>query len=252
MPGDEMKTKSRTAAVQTICNSDIIQGLIDDATTAENALQPITDDLTAIDEKTIRNEIKTALENYSIENDVDISGIKQIQWNAVLEYLYDNVIKGYNIDYRDILSLDTLCNVYMSICRNNQKSSSIYGFTLFIHVPYNTLKNNKYKDSNNTMVYIDITSNRVLDEHTREYYKRLYNTHNIIIVSNNIYRAICKKIQDDREHALTDKVEDGSVMSLALGKIENGWIESAKEKIQVEMLENYRLPSDLINKYSDN
>ena len=101
-------------------------------------------------------------------------------------------------------------------------------------------------------LYIDSVNNKVLDNIEIDIYKQLHKEAVIIKASKDIYTEIIKKIEQDRQHALTDKAENGSVMSLALGKIEYGWIESAKEKIQVEMLENYRLPTDLIDKYSDN
>ena len=112
---------------------------------------------------------------------------------------------------------------------------------------------NKYSTNKQLKdLYIDISNNKVLDEIEIDIYKQLHKESVIVKSSKDIYTDIIKKIESDREHALTDQAENGSVMSLALGKIQYGWIESAKEKIQVEMLENYRLPGDLLSKYSDN
>ena len=129
-----------------------------------------------------------------------------------------------------------------------QKTSTF--FSILTCIPYNTLL--RYKDTEQ-YTYIDIDNNYLeIDYHCIGKYRQKYNNHRIYVVSNTMYSSIVKKIVEDRQHALTDKVEDGSIPALALGKIEYGWIESQKEKVQVEMIQSYRLPKDILDKYSDN
>ena len=205
-------------------------------------------------ENFLKNQIESAREMYQDIYNVSVDKVSQRRFNHVLKYIYDNAIYPLNIDYRNIVLLNNLCNIYLNyICPVSNKSSSVYGFCIFIGIPYTSLINNKYSTNKQLKdLYIDISNNKVLDEIEIDIYKQLHKESVIVKSSKDIYTDIIKKIESDREHALTDQAENGSVMSLALGKIQYGWIESAKEKIQVEMLENYRLPGDLLSKYSDN
>ena len=208
----------------------------------------------AYTENFLKNQIENAIELYQDIYNIAVDKVSQRRFNHVLKYIYDNAIYPLNIDYRNIVLLNNLCNIYLNyVCPISNKSSSVYGFCIFIGIPYTSLINNKYSSNKQLKdLYIDISNNKVLDGIEIDIYKQLHKESIIIKSSKDIYTDIIKKIESDREHSLTDQAESGSVMSLALGKIQYGWIESAKEKIQVEMLENYRLPSDLLNKYSDN
>ena len=119
-----------------------------------------------------------------------------------------------------------------------------------INAPYSTIMGNSNKSYN---IYIDTTENIIVDNDIINFYRINHSNNNIISVSNDIYRSLRKMIDMDRQHGLTDKAENGSVMSLALGKIEYGWIEGKDKQLQAQILEQkYALPSDLIDKYSDN
>lgn len=235
------KTAVKTAAESSVINSGL---------TAQNSIETISE---AYTREYLQNVIETAIDAYAERYNIDVLNISQRQWNHTLKYIYENAIKPLKIDYRNVLVLNMLVDIYLSLTALYNKSSSVYGFCIYIGIPYTTLINNKYSSNNQIKdVYIDTTNNKVLDSIEVDIYKQLHDDCKIVKTSKDIYTDIIKKIQADREHSLTDKAENGSVMSLALGKIEFQWIESAKEKIQVEMLENYRLPSDLLNKYSDN
>ena len=203
-----------------------------------------------IDSKYIYNRFIDCINQYELDNNVSVLDLKQIRWNSVLEYIRIHVLECINIDIRNVENMSTICNIYLSICRIYNKTSSIYGYSLLTGIPYDTLK--RYKDIEH-YTYIDIDNNYMeIDYHSIGLYRKKHIGNRIYYISNNMYASIVKKIVDDRQHALTDKVEDGSIPALALGKIEYGWIESQKEKAQVEMIQSYRLPKDILNKYSDN
>ena len=214
------------------------------------AASPAVSEDIMIDSKYVYNRFIDCIEQYETEYNISISDIKQIRFNHVLEYIHIHVLECMNIDIRNTEVMNTICNIYLSICRMYNKTSSIYGYSILTGIPYNTLK--RYKDSEQ-YTYIDIDNNYLeIDYHSIGKYRQKYKKHRIYYISNTMYSSIVKKISEDREHALTDKVEDGSIPSLALGKIEFGWIESQKEKMQIEMVQSYRLPKDILDKYSDN
>ncbi len=229
--------------------------LIDTGLDTKNAVQANTEanteELTSIDNNYLINAIDTCIKDYEIENSVDIMSIKQLQFNHVLETICSRIIKPLRIDFKDIDSLYRIADIYLSICRKYNKTSSLYGYSIISNIPYSILNNNK--NNIRYSVYIDIDNNyRVIDSIGINLYRLTHKGNNVVELFNTDYIMLTKKILADREHALTDKTEDGSVMALALGKIEYTWIESAKEKIQVNIMEKYQLPSDLIDKYSDN
>lgn len=234
---------------------DIKTSLLNTGLDTENAIQTNTEadteELTSIDNNYLINAIDTCIKDYEIENSVDITSIKQLQFNHVLETICNRIIKPLRIDFKDIDTLYRIADIYISLCRKYNKTSSLYGYSIISNIPYSMLTNNT--SNNRYTVYIDIDNNyRVVDSIGINLYRMKHRNNNIIELSNSDYIMLTKKILADREHALTDKTEDGSVMALALGKIEYTWIESAKEKIQVNIMEKYQLPSDLLDKYSDN
>lgn len=245
--------KKRDTLVNVRAARNIVTSSGDDKniiTASENGIETISE---AYTREYLQNVIENAIDAYTERYNIDVLSISQRQWNHTLKYIYENAIKPLRIDYRNVIVLNMLVDIYLSLTALYNKSSSVYGFCIYIGIPYTTLINNKYSSNNQIKdVYIDTTNNKVLDSIEIDIYKQLHKESVIVKSSKDIYTDIIKKIESDREHALTDQAENGSVMSLALGKIQYGWIESAKEKIQVEMLENYRLPGDLLSKYSDN
>lgn len=227
--------------------------------TEENAVQTNTDGvqsdidgLQGIDKEYLKTRITEAIQDYETEENVDCKAIKQLQWNAVLEYIADTVIKPMRLNIKDSEVCMILAKIYLSICHQNLKSSSLYGYSILSCIPYSVLLNS---NKNNNYIYIDIDNDyRYIDSKAIALYRSVdkYKGNHIIKVFNDTYTGIAKMITEDREHCLTDKTEDGSIPSLALGKIEFGWIESAKEKIQVQEYEKYRLPSDIIKELTDN
>ena len=227
-------------------NISIIDSLKDD-------IKPIdkpTIDSMGLSDDYIRKRLEDGISQYETIYNVDVISISQRQYNHVLRYLYETVIKPMRIDYKNMSIINSICDSYIFFTSQHKKTTSINGFSILLGIPYTTLKNNKYTENNNVFIYIDIDKNIVVEEYTLESYRILNPNSRIISVPNHTFRSVCQKISADREQSLTDKTEDGSIMSLALGKIEFGWIESAKEKKQVEMMEKYVLPSDLLQKYS--
>lgn len=234
-------------------------GIID-SLTEENAVQAIVDGvqddidgLQGIDKDYLKTRISETIKDYETENGIDLFSMRQLVWNDVLQTIADRIIKPMQIDIRDIDIITGLCDTYISICHRYNKSTSVYGFSIMSCIPYNVLRHSSNTD--NYYTYIDIDNNyREINSKSIVLYRNSpkYINNHIIKVSNNVYYEIVKKISSDREHCLTDKTEDGSIPSLALGKIEFGWIESAKEKIQVEHYEKYRLPTDIIKELTDN
>ena len=200
----------------------------------------------------LKNNILDCISNYELENNISVLSIKQLQWNSVLETIAIRIIKPLHINFKDIDLLNTIADIYLSICRFYNKTSSLYGYSIISTIPYNTLisyRNNSEKNS----IYIDIdNNNRVINNKGLMQYRIKHNNNRIIELFNTDYIELAKRIAADREHALTDRTEEGSVMSLALGKIEFSWIESAKEKMQVETMQNYTLPQDILKEYSEN
>lgn len=225
-------------------------GTIDGATASENALDGVRDDISAIDKTYIENAVIDVLRDYETIYNVDIESLKQIRFNHVLQYISDRIIKPLKIDYRNPYILYSISEVYISICRLCSKSVSLYGLSIFLNVDYRLLYS--LKDNKAYSLYYDTDNNIYIDSTTINNYRYKYKEHKIIELPNNLFKQVCDKIKAEREHMLTDKTEDGSVMSLALGKIENGWIESQKEKLQVETMQKYQLPADILKKYSDN
>lgn len=225
--------------------------LLDTENAVETNTEANTENITVIDNNYLINAIDSCIKNYEMENSIDITSIKQLQFNHVLETICNRIIKPLRIDFKDIDTLYRIADIYISLCRKYNKTSSVYGYSIISNIPYSILKSN----TNNVRysIYIDMDNNyRVIDSLGISFYRIKHKGNNIIELFNTDYTLLTKRILADREHALTDKTEDGSVMALALGKIEYTWIESAKEKIQVNIMEKYQLPSDLIDKYSDN
>ena len=228
--------------------------LLDTAIDTENAIQTNTkadtEEIRTIDKSYLENRIIESIHELESIRNWDIEKINQIQWNSVLEYVYNSVLKPYRIDYRNIELLLVLCKIYLSINRIYSKSSSMYGYCIMINAPYSTIMSNSNKSYN---IYIDTTENIIIDNDIINFYRVNHSNNTIVSISNDIYRSLRKMIDSDRQHGLTDKAENGSVMSLALGKIEYGWIEGKDKQLQAQILEQkYALPSDLLDKYSDN
>ena len=218
---------------------------------ALNGSDKLPGDNFCINQKYLKNRIIECIKQYEIEFNVNVSEIKQIQWNSVLEYIGENVIKALNVDIRNIDVMNTICTIYLSICRMYLKTSSIYGYSLISCIPYSTLLS--YKNGNTYSVYIDIDNDYTeIESKSINVYRMHHKNNRILELSNTYYSGMIKRISADREHGLTDKTEDGSIPSLALGKIEFGWIESAKEKLQVEIAQKYTLPKDILKEYSEN
>ena len=204
----------------------------------------------AADIEYIRSQIYSCISEYEIEFNCSVQSLKQLQFNHVLEYLCNRVIKPLDIDYKNPDIIYNYSEIYISICRYSNKSTSLYGLSIFLNIDYHLLYS--LKDSKIYSIYYDCTNKRYIEKNSINNYRYYHKDSKIIELPNNLFKQVYEKIRADREHALTDKTEDGSVMSLALGKIEYSWIESAKEKIQVETIQKYQLPQDILKKYSDN
>ena len=157
-----MKTKERQA-VEMPFKGITEDKRINDSLTEINALEVNTEALTAIDETETRNRIESAIEDYKIEFNTDVTSLKQLQWNSVLEYIYNNAIKPMRIDYRQVQSLITLCDIYLSICRMYNKTSSVYGYCIYSNIPYSSITAYKYNIKAIKDIYIDITKNCIVD-----------------------------------------------------------------------------------------
>ena len=200
------------------------------------------------------NRIDEAIENYKIENDIeDIKALSQLEFNALLIYIGKSVFKVNHkniLDYRDIILIDKILDIYIRVCYRYKKSVSIYGFSYFIAIDYSTL-NRWSNNSNRDVLYYDVDNNIYIDNGSITFYKMHNPNLNIVEMPNTMYSALCKKIKTVREHCLTDKTEDGSIPSLALGKIEYGWIEGKDNQLKAQLIENYIKPSNLLEKYND-
>lgn len=203
------------------------------------------------DREYIENRVDTEINNYSIEYGIDIENTRQLKWNNVLDYINRHLFRNKDksiIDYKDILLLNMLADIYIQTCYKYNKSTSLYGYSIFIGINYNTIyawNNNRSRN----LMYIDIDSNTVIDNDIVGAYKIKYPNRNIVEIPNNEYTQLTKKIADSRQHALTDQVENGSVMSLALGKIEYGWIEGKDKQLQAAALETALTGQNLLADY---
>ena len=198
------------------------------------------------------NRIESAIEDYKHENNIDdIKALSQLEFNALLIYIGKSVFKVNNrniLDYRDIILIDKILDIYIRVCYRYKKSVSIYGFSYFIAIDYSTL-NRWNNNSNRDTLYYDVDNNIYIYNGSITFYKMHNPNLNIVEMPNTMYSALCKKIKTVREHCLTDKTEDGSIPSLALGKIEYGWVEGRDKQLQTKLLESYIAPSNLLDKY---
>jgi len=205
-----------------------------------------------------KNRILECISEYEIENNVKVKEIKKTEWNAVLIYIYNHVFKRIsdphkniqknNIDYSNIDLLLDIADFYIYISLLNNKDVSINGFSYLTGIPLYTLKRwktGKYK----SYVYMDLNTNRVIDNNTADKYISAYKDHTVIKISNSDYMLISEKLNAAREHTLADLALDGSVMSLALGKIEYGWIEGKDKQLAAEMLQQQLDGKDLLSDY---
>ena len=205
-----------------------------------------------------RNRILDCIREYEIDNNVSVADIKKVQWNAVLIYIYNHVFKRVadphkntrkNIfKYQDIQLLNDIADFYIYISLSNNKDVSINGFSYLTGIPLYTLKrwNNK---QNRGYLYIDTTTDRIIENNTADNYIKAFPDREVIKISNNLYSEIAEKISAAREHTLADLALDGSVMSLALGKIEYGWIEGKDKQLAAEMLQQQLDGKDLLSDY---
>lgn len=254
-----MQTKAKDGSTASVLTYDKQKALkpIKDSTEAQKQAQESTEaqaeNITAsvIDKNYLKTRIIDCIKEYAIEYEIDIYSLKQLQWNSVLEYISDRVIKPIRIDYRNTDNIINLYMVYQSVCRLYNKSTSVYGYSIISSISYSTLMS--YKDKTIHDTYIDIDNDYYcIDSMGINNYRLQHKDNKIIALPNTAYSQVVKMATLDREHCLTDKTEDGSIPSLALGKIEFGWIESQKEKMQVEMIQKYTLPQDILKEYSEN
>jgi hypothetical protein len=223
--------------------------------TLANDLKPLQNDIETVNDKDINyyeNRIESAIEEYKLENNIDdIKALSQLEFNALLIYIGKSVFRINNkniLDYRNTELLDGLLDIYVNICYRYKKSVSIYGYSYFVSMSYSTLNtwnNNQYRNT----IYYDTDNNTYIDGTSISLYKVNHPNANIVETSNNAHNRLCKKIKAIREHCLTDKTEDGSIPSLALGKIEYGWIEGKDKQLQAKLIESYIAPSNLLDKY---
>lgn len=223
--------------------------------TVIDGLKPLQADIEPISGNDIeyyKNRVYDVLEEYKQENDIDsFDNMKQLKWNHVLLTIGNRVFKlnGKNIlDYRNYNLLMDLCNLYIHICFECSKSVSIIGFSYFISIDSVTIYKWINNDSRNTMYY-DIDNNTIIDSTSITLYKVSHPNCRIEEMLNNAYMNIGKKIKQTREENLKAKTEDGSIPSLALGKIEYGWIEGKDKQLQAKLIESYIAPSNLLDKY---
>lgn len=201
-----------------------------------------------------KNRVYEAIEQYKQEynySDSELELMKQLKWNSVLIYICSHVFKindqrTYNV--KDIQLLSDIADLYINICLRYIKTVSLHGFSHFIGIDASILYR-WYKKENRTVLYIDNTNNRILDSTEVTLYKIRHPECALTELLNNEYYQLCKKIVTEREHNLTDKTEDGSIPSLALGKIEYGWIEGKDKQLQAKLIESYVQPSNLLDKY---
>lgn len=207
-----------------------------------------------------KNRINECISSYEIDNGVSVRDIKKVQWNAVLIYIYNHVFKRAAdpktnsrksiIKYSDIQFLNSLCDYYIYICLSNNKDVSVNGFSYMTGIPLSTLGKWKNSNTRNT-IYIDSDTDTVIENNIVNRYRIAYPEHNIVEISNNDYSNISKKLYQAREHTLADLALDGSVMSLALGKIEYGWIEGKDKQLQADLLQQRINGTDLLTDYKN-
>lgn len=223
-------------------------------------IQPETLSIAAGSFEYWKNRIDETISNYEIDNNVSVHEIKKVQWNAVLIYIYNHVFKKaadpHNnsrksiIKYSDIQFLNSLCDYYIYICLSNNKDVSVNGFSYMTGIPLSTL--GKWKNGNSrSVIYIDSDTDTVIENNIINRYRVAYPDHNIVEISNNDYSNISKKLYQAREHTLADLALDGSVMSLAIGKIEYGWIEGKDKQLQADLLQQRINGTDLLTDYKN-
>lgn len=199
-------------------------------------------------QETLYTSVLQVIAEYEIINCVKVVEISQLQYNDVLLYIRDNIVIPIHIDIRNIDLLTVLADVYIRVSTKYKKSVSVMGYSHISNIDYDTL-NTWYRSSSRSISYIDITNNSCITSTDVTLYKIKHPDACIVEMRNTSYKQLIQKIVIYREHSLTDKAEDGSVMSLALGKIEYGWIEGRDKQIQADILEQYRKPSDILQNY---
>lgn len=217
-----------------------------------NASQTVIETVSGNDIEYFKNRVYEVLEDYRNENNIDsLTSLKQLQWNSVLMYIGNHVfrINGNRVlNYRDINLLFELVNLYTDICNSHNKTISIVGFSYFSSID-DTILYKWEKQTNRDTIYYDTDTNTLIDSTGITLYRINKPTHNIIELSNNAYSRLVKKIRVYREEQLRNKTEDGSIPSLALGKIEYAWIEGGDKQLQAKLIESYIAPSNLLDKY---
>ncbi len=241
----DMGTENSLQGILDTLQADIKQDPETVILDAENGIS--NTDILSVQE-TLYISVLQAIAEYETINGLRVQDISQLQWNDTLMYIRDNVIIPMHIDIRNIDLLTVLADVYIRVSARYKKSVSVMGYSYISNIEYDNL-NNWYKSNSRDITYIDIAHNKIVPSTSIQLYKLKHVDCQFVELSNNSYRQILKKIVETREHSLTDKAEDGSVMSLALGKIEYGWIEGRDKQIQADILEQYRKPSDILQNY---
>lgn len=102
------------------------------------------------------NRIEESIANYCIDHSLkekDLYTIDQSRWNSVLLYVYkqvfkpnkekDNRVYRYNeksnIDYSIKELLDEICDIYINLCYEYSKEVSIMGFSKLTGIPKETI-----------------------------------------------------------------------------------------------------------------
>lgn len=92
----------------------------------------------------------------------DIKGMNKGLFTGMIKYIYMHCFKNNPIDNNDIELLDSIFNIYTSLCYKYNKRPTLLNFSLMVGIAMDTFNSWKNQDTRG-YIYFDLNDNRILN-----------------------------------------------------------------------------------------
>ncbi len=97
----------------------------------------------------------------SLDNPEDIKGNNKGVFTGMIKYIYNNYFKYNPVNYNNIKAIDTIWDIYTSLCYKYNKRPTILNFSIMIDISMETI--NSWKNENTRQYMYYDCDNNVID-----------------------------------------------------------------------------------------
>ena len=180
-----------------------------------------------------------------LDNPDDIKTNRSL-FTGMVKYLYMQYFKNTSIDYDDIDLLDSIFNIYTSLCYKYSKRPTLLNFSIMIGISMDTLNSWKREETRG-FIYFDDKGDRIYDlpawrlHHPNEDYRQE--------ISSSHSETVKKWLKECESTLVDGAIENNSIGCIFALKANYGYVETA-QRIEISTKDQVKSVDQIVAEHA--